>query len=72
MRSYRGRFMIGVYSLLCEGETLIALCENEKEFAKYLNTNQNNADVILHNLFYGVTKYIKLNGKLRKVEFIEE
>lgn len=72
MRNYRGKFLIGVYTLINEGETLIALCENTREFAKYMHITENNADVILHNLFYGITKYIKMNGKLRKVEFIED
>ena len=47
MRNYRGRFLIGVYTLINEGETLIALCENTKEFAKFMNITENNADVIL-------------------------
>lgn len=71
MRNYRGRFLIGVYTLINEGETLIALCENTKEFAKFMNITENNADVILHNLFFGITKYIKMDGKLRTVEFIQ-
>lgn len=68
---YRGRFMIGVYNLLSEGETLLALCENTKEFASFMKITANNADVILHNLWFGVTKYIKINGRLRSVEFIK-
>lgn len=71
MRNYRGRFLIGVYSLLSEGETLLALCDNVKEFAEYLKVKESNARVILQNLYTNKHKYIKLNGKLRTVEFIE-
>ena len=71
MKYYRGKFMIGVYSLLHEGETLLALCDNVKEFAQFLKISENNARVTLTHLYTGFTKYIKLNGKLRKVEFIE-
>lgn len=72
MKKYRGRYLIGVYSLLAEGETLLALCENTKEFAAFMQITENNADVILHNLFYGITQYIKLDGKIRTVSFIED
>ena len=71
MKYYRGKFMIGVYSLLHEGETLLALCDNVREFADFLNVSENSARVTLTYLYNGLTKYIKLNGKLRKVEFIE-
>lgn len=71
MKYYRGKFMIGVYSLLHEGETLLALCDNVREFADFLNVSENCARVTLTYLYNGLTKYIKLNGKLRKVEFIE-
>lgn len=71
MKYYKGRFLIGVYSLLQEGETLLALCDNIKEFANYLNVTYNDAKVKLVYLYKGKTKYIKFNGKLRTVEFIE-
>lgn len=71
MKYYRGRFMIGVYSLLHEGETLLALCDNTEEFANFLKTTKNAARMALSDLFNGKRSYIKLNGKIRTVEFIE-
>lgn len=71
MKYYKGKFSIGVYSLLHEGETLLALCDNIKEFSNFLNVTYNDAKVILYKLFEGKTKFIKLNGKLRTVEFID-
>jgi len=68
---YRGKFMIGVYSLLEEGETLLALCDNIQEFADLMNITKNNAAVILHKLFINISKNIIYNKKVRKVEFIE-
>lgn len=71
MKNYRGKFMIGVYSLLAEGETLLALCDNTQEFADYLKTSKQTAAMILSNLFNKKINYIKCGGKLRTVEFIE-
>lgn len=68
---YRGKFMIAVYSLLHEGETLLALCDNIKEFATYLGVSENSASKTLIYLYNGMTKHIRLNGKLRTVEFID-
>lgn len=70
MKYYRGKFMIGIYSLLQEGETLLALCDNIKEFADLMNIKKNNAAVILHKLFINSSKNIIYNKKVRKVEFI--
>lgn len=72
MKKYKGKYMIGVYSLLHEGETLLALCDNITEFANYMNISKNNATVILHKLYNGITKYIKMDGRLRSVEFIKD
>lgn len=72
MKYYRGKFLIGVYSLLSEGETLLALCDNEKEFAEYLQTTNSSARRILKNLFTKKTNYIKVDGRRRTVEFIED
>ena len=71
MRNYKGKYFIAVYSLLHEGETLLALCDNVNEFAAYLQTDYFSAANILTHLFQGKNKYIKMNGKLRTVEFIE-
>ena len=71
MKYYRGRFMIGIYATISEGETLLALCDNITEFAKYLETSKYSASMILSKAFNGKIKHIKLKGKLRILEFIE-
>jgi len=68
---YRGRFMIAIYNLITEGETLLALCDNPREFAMFMKITENDAWVILSNLFSRKTKFVKISGKLRTVEFIE-
>jgi len=70
-KNYRGKYSIAVYSLISEGETLLALCDNYKEFAEFLGTTERSALMILNHLFKGRNKYLRLNGKLRTVEFIE-
>lgn len=70
-KNYRGKYLIAVYSLLSEGETLLALCDNTKEFADYLETTITSAAMILSNLYNKKIPYIKCRGKLRTVEFIE-
>lgn len=71
-RSYRGKFLIGVYSLIQEGETLLALCDNVKEFASFLKTSESSARVILQNIYKGKIKYVVVNHKFATVELIEE
>lgn len=73
MKYYRGKFMIGIYSLLSEGETLLALCDNIEEFANTTKMTKRSATVVLHRLFINSKKYnhIIFNNKKRKVEFIE-
>lgn len=71
MRYFRGRFMIGVYALKHEGETLLALCDNIREFASYLNRSEEYARITISQIETGYKKFIKLNGKLRTVELIE-
>ena len=68
---YRGKFMIAVYSLLREGETLLALCDNTSEFAELTKTNKNSASNCLSKLFLKKTNYIIFNGKIRNVVFIK-
>ena len=69
---YRNRYMIGVYSWISEGETLLALVDNVREFAKLMNIKESTARVILNNLFLNKTKYIRYFGRIRTVEFIED
>ena len=67
---YRGRFMIGIYSLLHEGETLLNLCDTVQDFAKLMKIREDNARMILQNAFSGKSRYIVYANKIRTVAFI--
>lgn len=69
---YRNKFMIGIYSLISEGETLLALVDNTHEFAKLMQIKESTARVILQHLYTGRTKYIRYFGRIRQVAFIED
>ena len=70
MKLYRGKYLIGVYGPLEEGETLLGLCSNISEFAQLLRITKNNAHVILHLLFTKQTHFIRFANRLCTVEFI--
>ena len=68
---YKNKYMIGIYSLLEEGEQLLALVDNVSQFAKLMNITINNAKTIIYKLFSKKSNYIIYCGKIRTVEFIE-
>ena len=67
---YKGKYLIGIYSLLNEGEQLLALVDNASQFARLMDITLNNANVILSKLFNHKRKGIIYHGKIRTVEFI--
>ena len=69
---FKGKYLIGIYSLISEGETLLALVNNALEFAQLLNIKYSTAVVTLNNLYKSKTNYIRYNGKIRTVAFIED
>ena len=69
---YKGKYMIGIYSLLHEGETLLALVDNVHEFAKLVGISYNSASVIISKLFAHKRSHIVYQGRIRTVEFIED
>lgn len=69
---FKGRYLIGIYSLVTEGETLLALVNNAAEFARLMGIKYSTAVVTLNNLFKNKTSYIRYNGKIRTVAFIED
>ena len=72
MSLYRNKYLIGVYAPESEGETLLALCANAREFAALMSITVKNAVQILHYLFTKQTSRIRFCGRLCSVEFIEE
>ena len=71
MKLYKNKYLIGVYAPIEEGETLIALCDNAKEFAELLDVPRTNADSMLTRLFNGSHQFIRFLNKCCKVEFID-
>lgn len=67
---YKGKYLIGVYAPVSEGETLLGLCNSVREFAKFAKIKEPNADQILRMLFTHQTHFIRLFGKMCTVEFI--
>ena len=67
---YRKNYLIGVYAPVSEGETLMALCSNIREFAELMDIKYENAVQILHLLFTKQTKHVRFRGMLCAVEFI--
>lgn len=72
MKLYKGKYLIGIYAPVEEGETLLALCENIKIFAKLLNIKLGNAQEILRLLFIKKRHFLRFNGKICSVEFINQ
>lgn len=69
---FKKKYLIGIYSLISEGETLLALVNNHHEFAKLMKISEESAYMTLNNLFRNKTNYIRYQGKIRTVAFIEE
>lgn len=69
---YRKKYLIGVYAPVEEGETLLALCSNIKEFAELMEIKYTNAVMILHLLFTRQTSRIRFCHRLCSVEFIRD
>ena len=67
---YKNKYMIGIYSLLNEGEQLLALVDNYHEFADLMNITLNNAKTILSKLFNHKSNKIVYQGRIRTVAFI--
>ena len=72
MKLYKNKYLIGVYSPLKDGETLIGLCSNIKEFAEFMKIKTADAGQILRMLFSKQTHYIRFRGILCTVEFIPD
>ena len=69
---YKKKYLIGVYGPKEEGETLLGLCDNIKEFAEFMHITYSNAEVILRLLFNKKTHFIRFFGKICTVAFILE
>jgi len=69
---YKGKYLIGIYSLISEGETLLALVNNHREFAQLMGISPEAASMTLSSLFNNHTHYIRYHGQIRTVAFIED
>ena len=68
---FRGRFLIGIYASIQEGETLLALCETVDDFAKLMKIKESAARMILLNAYNKKTNHIVFAEKWRTIEFID-
>jgi len=68
---YKNKYLIGIYSLLNEGEQLLALVDNATQFAKLMNITYGSASAILSKLFHHKSNSIVYHGRIRTVAFIE-
>ena len=72
-RLYKGKYLICVYAPAYEGETLLALCQDIREFAQLTGASWKVAQVALYHMMKGmISNRIRLWGKLCTVEFVEE
>ena len=69
---YRKKYLIGIYGSLLDGEPLLALVDNIKEFSKLMGIKYTNAKVILNKIWHKNSNFIIYCGKRCTVEFIEE
>lgn len=67
---YRGSYLIGIYGPIYEGEPLLSLCDNVKEFAEVMQIKESCARMILNKLFHKQTNFIRYFGKNCSVAFI--
>lgn len=67
---YRGKYLIGVYGPIKDGETLIALCDNGTEFAEFLGIKLTNATMILSKIWNKKCSFIRFQNMCCTVEFI--
>ena len=70
MKLYKGKYLIGIYEAIEDGETLIGLCSNITEFAELMKIKYDNASQILRLLYNKETHYVRFFGKICHVEFI--
>ena len=56
---YRKMYLIGIYSPLEEGEQLLALCDNAKQFADLMEITEEDANMILFRIFNKKTNFIR-------------
>lgn len=68
---FKGKYLIGIYAPIEEGETLLALCDNAWEFSDLMEISYRTAFKILSNIFNKQTNFIRFFGKNCSIAFIE-
>ena len=71
MKYYKKKYLIGIYSPISEGETLLALVDNISQFAELMNISYQLANVVLSRIFHKQHNCIRFNRKLCTVQFID-
>ena len=70
MTYYKKHYLIGIYAPLSEGETLLALVDNIKQFSELMQVSTMVATNTLNRLFKKEHDCIRFRGRLCSVEFI--
>ena len=71
-RLYKGKYLICVYAPAYEGETLLALCQDAREFAELTGASPKVVRATLYYMMKGViSNRIRLFGRICTVEFVE-
>ncbi len=71
-RLFKNEYLIGIYSPLTDGETLLALVDNAHEFADLMKIKYAQAHHTLCKLFKKEINFIRFFGLNCTVEFIKE
>ena len=69
---YKNQYIIGIYGPEEEGETLLAICDNTREFSEFMEISIYDASTILNKLYNHINNFIKIGHKLCTVAFIKE
>jgi len=68
---YKGKYLIGIYKDKTNDDSLIALCDNSKEFAEFMGISINAACVALKRFFEHKTNHLRYKNELCKIYFIK-
>ena len=69
---YKNRYLIGFYSPVSDGETLVGLCANVREFSEMMGIGVTYAYQVLNRLFTKKQRFVMVRGRLCTAEFIPE
>lgn len=69
---YRNQYIIGIYECKENDDSLIALCDNEREFAEFAGISFNDARVKLFFFFRNKHNKMRYKGRMCEIYFIDK